>query len=210
MTGLPGSGKTTCGELLAKALDFRFADSDELIQSSEELSIKEIFARHGESRFRSLEKETLRLLEIGFQSLDESEEELNANLSANLKKRVTEEVVTAHKSGGLVLAVGGGMPEPEANREALKRLGIVVYLRAEPEEIAHRIKADGERPLLNQPAKGESAKDNADMLLRLRTLLDRRRQAYESADITIDTAELDPDQIVNRLQQALKPQLQIL
>lgn len=55
LIGFMGSGKTTVGKELAKALSFEFYDSDELIVSKTGQSVKEIFAVHGESYFRSLE-----------------------------------------------------------------------------------------------------------------------------------------------------------
>lgn len=54
-----GSGKTTVGRELAKRLRLRFADSDELIERSAKLSVREIFSEKGEPEFRRLESEAL-------------------------------------------------------------------------------------------------------------------------------------------------------
>lgn len=55
LTGFMGSGKSTAGPLLAARLGWRFVDADNVIESEAGVSIAEIFARHGEAAFRSLE-----------------------------------------------------------------------------------------------------------------------------------------------------------
>jgi shikimate kinase len=52
LIGMPGSGKTTVGQRLAKSLDLRFHDSDHQIAKSLGLSIPDIFAQKGEAYFR--------------------------------------------------------------------------------------------------------------------------------------------------------------
>ena len=53
--GMPGSGKTTVGRLVARHLGIEFQDSDAMIEQSEGRSIPEIFAADGESGFRAIE-----------------------------------------------------------------------------------------------------------------------------------------------------------
>ncbi|EKB49534.1 shikimate kinase [Cecembia lonarensis] len=55
LVGLPGSGKTTFGKLLAKQLNFAFLDLDQVIEQESGLSIGQIFEQDGEGRFRDLE-----------------------------------------------------------------------------------------------------------------------------------------------------------
>src|SRR5690606_37472555 len=62
LVGFMGSGKSTIGPLLAQRLGYRFVDLDSVIEQETGESIKEIFARHGESYFRRLETDTLRKL----------------------------------------------------------------------------------------------------------------------------------------------------
>lgn len=50
-----GVGKSTVGHQLAKELDFRFVDTDELIEERTGMKISEIFASAGEPAFRDLE-----------------------------------------------------------------------------------------------------------------------------------------------------------
>ncbi len=60
LIGMPSSGKTTMGKLVAKELEREFFDTDALIEKRENLSIPEIFKTYGEEYFRNLETEVLR------------------------------------------------------------------------------------------------------------------------------------------------------
>lgn len=59
LIGFMGTGKSTVGKKLAASLNFEFVDTDVLIEESAGVSIPEIFAREGESRFRELEAQAL-------------------------------------------------------------------------------------------------------------------------------------------------------
>lgn len=59
LTGMPGSGKTTIGSLVAKKLSRLFVDTDELITEKAEMPITEIFEKKGEEYFRNLESEVI-------------------------------------------------------------------------------------------------------------------------------------------------------
>ena len=60
LVGFMGSGKTTIGRELAARIDTPFFDLDELIETSEKMSIRQIFATHGEVYFRKRERDLLR------------------------------------------------------------------------------------------------------------------------------------------------------
>lgn len=60
LVGFMGSGKTTIGRELAARIDAPFFDLDELIESAEKMSIKDIFAAQGEPYFRKRERDLLR------------------------------------------------------------------------------------------------------------------------------------------------------
>jgi shikimate kinase len=64
LVGLPGSGKTTVGRLMANALAASFMDFDEEIERREGLSVSEIFERQGEPAFRAMELALTRELSI--------------------------------------------------------------------------------------------------------------------------------------------------
>jgi shikimate kinase len=59
LTGMMGTGKTSTGRLAATELRYVFADTDKLIELREEMTITEIFAKHGEKYFRTREREIL-------------------------------------------------------------------------------------------------------------------------------------------------------
>jgi shikimate kinase len=59
LIGFMGAGKTTLGREVARRLDIPFFDLDEMVESSEGMSIKEIFAEKGEPFFRKRERDLL-------------------------------------------------------------------------------------------------------------------------------------------------------
>lgn len=64
LVGMPGSGKTQVGRLLAGGLGVSFLDSDHEIELAAGTSIKELFASDGEAAFRALEEQVIgRLLD---------------------------------------------------------------------------------------------------------------------------------------------------
>jgi len=95
----------------------------------------------------------------------------------------------------LVLATGGGAVLAAENRRRLKERGVVVYLRATPEELYSRVARDRSRPLLQ----------TADPQARIRELVAQREPLYEEvADIVFDTGSMPVYQVVK----ALLPKLQ--
>lgn len=60
LIGMPASGKSTVGKLLAEKLHREFIDTDILIEAKTGMSIPEIFKEYGEARFRELESEVVR------------------------------------------------------------------------------------------------------------------------------------------------------
>ena len=90
----------------------------------------------------------------------------------------------------MVISLGGGLVLREENREMLKELGKVIYLRTSPETVYERIKSDDSRPLL----KGE------DPFSKIKKLQADRGPVYEScADIIVDTDNLTPEEIASRI-----------
>ena len=57
--GHMGSGKTLIGKLIAKELNYRFFDSDKIIEKNTQKSIKNIFNDEGEEEFRKIEEKTI-------------------------------------------------------------------------------------------------------------------------------------------------------
>ncbi|MBQ8823446.1 MAG: shikimate kinase [Lachnospiraceae bacterium] len=89
-----------------------------------------------------------------------------------------------------IISVGGGTPVKEENREILKRLGTVVYLRIRPETVYERLKNDTTRPLL----QGEDPKG------KICSLMESRKDAYECcADYILDVDELSIEEILQEI-----------
>lgn len=112
----------------------------------------------------------------------------------DLESEVLREVSSATHA---VIATGGGIVIRPENREILQRLGIVVWLDAPPEELLKRIGDDASRPMLhgNNPQK------------RLERLVSERRGFYaETSTIHLDTTELNPEEIADRINLQLEKQ----
>jgi len=59
LVGFMAAGKTSVGRALARRLDWKFIDIDDLIERQEHMTVAEIFARHGEPYFRAAERAIL-------------------------------------------------------------------------------------------------------------------------------------------------------
>ena len=59
LIGMPASGKSTFGKLLAEKLNYSFLDLDSLIEQNATSTIPHIFEQKGDVFFRELEKNTL-------------------------------------------------------------------------------------------------------------------------------------------------------
>lgn len=106
--------------------------------------------------------------------------ELETQMLSELEKTVSNRIIS----------VGGGTPVREENREILKRLGTVIYLRIRPETVYERLKADTTRPLL----QGDDPKG------KIYELMEKRKEAYEgSADIVIDVDNLSIEEILEQI-----------
>ncbi len=60
LIGLPGSGKSTIGRRLAKAMGLTLLDTDAAIEEKTGRTIADIFANDGEPEFRRIEEEVIR------------------------------------------------------------------------------------------------------------------------------------------------------
>ncbi len=64
LIGMPGSGKSTIGVILAKRSSHDFVDTDLLIQSAAQRSLQDILDQDGYLRLRELEEEALLTLDV--------------------------------------------------------------------------------------------------------------------------------------------------
>jgi len=104
----------------------------------------------------------------------------------DIEQRVLAELLA--RPGAAVVATGGGAVLRPENRAALRHSATVVYLRAQPDELARRLSRDTQRPLLQV----------ADPRQRLRDLYAVRDPLYrEVAHLAIDTAHRTAATVVN-------------
>jgi shikimate kinase len=106
--------------------------------------------------------------------------------------RAEEERVLAEALSGpdpVVVSAAGGVVLSPANRTLLRRSGVVVWLRADPELLARRVGTGEGRPLLDD--------DPAARLVELDAV---RRPLYaEVAAATVDVDGLSPAAVVDRV-----------
>ena len=115
------------------------------------------------------------------------------------EKRAIERV---SRSRNAVIATGGGAVLDTANVRALKRSGVVVYLKTGVEELVRRLETATDRPLLRS-AEGPATK--AELRKRIGTMLAERTPHYEGAADHVVACDGRPanevaDEIVRRLE----------
>lgn len=115
LCGLPGSGKSTIGRLTAEKIGYNFYDLDRLIE--------EAYFNMG-SRQKSCRAIYLTEGEPFFRFLE---------------KQVIRSLAIEHS----ILALGGGSLINQENRLKVKKLGKLIYLRADPELLYQRITKQG-------------------------------------------------------------------
>ena len=94
----------------------------------------------------------------------------------------------------IVLATGGGAILSEENRRLLSQRGVVVYLRASPEDLWHRTRHDRNRPLLQ----------TTNPLAKLHELFAQRDPLYRTiANVIVDTGNQSLSSLAHRLEQKL-------
>ena len=120
LIGMMGSGKTSCGRILAKKLGVIFIDIDSIIELEEKLKINQIFDQFGEKYFRSIE-ERLTFLKI--------HECLKQNTKA-------------------IISLGGGGFESKKTREFLLSNSKVIWLNTDIKTLSKRVGNAFNRPMI--------------------------------------------------------------
>ena len=163
LIGYMGCGKSTIGMKSARAFEYRFTDTDALIEKKEGCTVSELFADKGEEYFRTQETETVKSLLC--------------------------------EPKGMIIATGGGLVMREENRDLLKKLGTVVYLKCKEEMLIQRLTGDRKRPLLT----GENPEE------KIRSMLKLRGPVYEAAaDVILETDGKSFYEIICFLENILK------
>ena len=111
LIGMMGSGKTSCGNLLAKKLGFSFVDIDSIIELEENLKINEIFKKFGEEYFRLIEEKVIFL-------------KVSEYLRQNIKA---------------IISLGGGGFESKKTREFLLNNSKVICLNSDIKVLSKRV-----------------------------------------------------------------------
>ncbi|WP_245928435.1 shikimate kinase [Bosea psychrotolerans] len=113
------------------------------------------------------------------------------------ERRVIGRILTTRAP--LVLATGGGAYMNAETRERIAKLGISVWLKAEPEVLMRRVRKRSNRPLLQ----------TADPDATLRRMLTEREPVYALADLTLisrdDPLDVVVEDVVAALGQHLRP-----
>lgn len=66
LVGMPASGKSTIGTLLAQKLpEYSLFDTDSIIEKTQGITIREIFEKYSEDYFRKLEYDTIKMVCCG-------------------------------------------------------------------------------------------------------------------------------------------------
>ena len=101
----------------------------------------------------------------------------------------------------LVVSLGGGTIADHDNLRDIKASGILIYLKATPEQIFKRLHHKNDRPTLKD-LSGERLNDEQ-LRVRIQELYRKREPLYSQADIVIRTDErrvgVTVDQIVKKL-----------
>ena len=121
LIGMMGSGKTSCGSVLAKKLGISFLDIDSIIESEENLKISEIFDRFGEKYFRLLEEKVICL-------------------------KINEYLTKNHQA---IISLGGGSFESKKTRKILLNNTKVIWLNTDIKVLSKRVGNAFNRPMIS-------------------------------------------------------------
>ena len=91
------------------------------------------------------------------------------------------------KNENCVIATGGGIVLDKTNLDVLSVNGVVICLSAKPEVIYERVKKRNNRPLLRK----------GDLFQNILELSQQREELYKSADLYVDTSDLDFQEIID-------------
>ncbi len=93
---------------------------------------------------------------------------------------------------GDVIATGGGLPCAEGRLEALRSIGTVVWLGGDFTTLYERARRGGDRPMLHGKTRDEAE-----------ALYEARQRFYSQADLIVETAGLNTDQVAAHVTAAL-------
>ena len=95
LIGMPGSGKSTLGVVLAKKLNMRFLDSDLVIQEEYGKTLEKLIEEHGDAGFIRIEDEVNYNLNVSVTGL----EDVGNEVAQTAAKKILERMPNADKYG---------------------------------------------------------------------------------------------------------------
>jgi shikimate kinase len=133
LVGFMGCGKSTIGRKLARKLNYRFVDTDELIVRAHG-AISEIFANEGEAAFRRYEREAVR------EALESEAESIIALGGGALTVAINRRLLERHAHRVFIKASSGQiLARLRRSREVRPLLGATPTLQRIDELYAHRM-----------------------------------------------------------------------
>ena len=155
LIGMPGSGKSSVGKIIAARLDWNFLDTDTCIEQRHGISLQALIDRVGDPSFRRFEEETILDLKIpkrtvvatgGSVVYSDAAMGYLASLSTVVFLDAALEAIRAHIEAeaprGIVGLAAGGLEELFRERDPLYRRYAKVtvsFCRETPEEAAVKI-----------------------------------------------------------------------
>lgn len=144
LVGMPGSGKSTVGPELARRLGVPFIELDEEVERAAGSSVREIFEREGEARFRELEAAAL----VEVASQDPSVVSCGGGVVLEPANRVTLRATGEVVFLSVPLDVLRGRIAPSTDRPLIRTEGDLERLSREREALyrefaAHVVDASG-------------------------------------------------------------------
>ncbi|APG28926.1 hypothetical protein A7E78_14485 [Syntrophotalea acetylenivorans] len=112
----------------------------------------------------------------------------------SFRRYETEALRSLNETTPIVLATGGGIVGRQENWQLMRRLGLVIYLRASWETLRARLVGSSDRPLAS------SDRSEADIV----NLLQQRVPLYEQADLIIDTDGREVEDVVHEIMTRVK------
>lgn len=168
LCGLPMSGKTTIGKKLAEKLGWKFIDTDQRIEEA-----------YGEKTGKNCTCRQIFQLE-GEKKFRQLEKQQIALLKHTTKS---------------IIAIGGGCLEDPENVKELQRIGRMIYLKSNPQELWKRVHSRG-IPAYLDPQNPEAS---------YYVLAVKRIPLYETAaHETVNIDNLTVEEIVNIIQKNIK------
>ena len=120
LIGMMGTGKSKFGRQIASILKFNFYDVDHMVEKEFNMTIKELFQKHGEIFFRKIEKETICKLIL----------KINKN-----KEKV-------------IISLGGGGFDNKETRKLLLNNTNVIWLNTPVNVLVQRVGDGSKRPMI--------------------------------------------------------------